>query len=100
MARQHFKTTGLCSHTTPNGQSILGEVGKLERKFRKGTITDDELWAYCLMIHTSKKPSITVSGKVEIDVPVSKEKFKTITVWGKELQVTVEEYQKHYATLK
>jgi len=99
MARQHFKTTGLCSHTTPDGKSIIGELGRLEKKFRKGDITEEELQAYCLMIHGSKKPSLKISGKLEFDVPIDDRSFKTVIIFGREMQVTIEDYKKHYAHL-
>jgi len=43
-----------------------------------------------------------VSGKFQIDVPNVKNgnfqpRFKTITVWGKQMKVTIEEYNTHYA---
>lgn len=93
--RHHFKTRGLISSTKPNGKSIVGECYKLHKKFKEGTITEEELWAYTLMMHSSKKPDFTVKGEVSYDVPVSKDTFKTITVWGKEIQVTVEEHKIH-----
>lgn len=93
--RRHFKTNGLCSHTTPDGKSFVGEFGRLHKKFKKGNITEEELWAYCNIMHSSKKCDITVNGEVSIDIPKSRDTFKTITVWGKEIKVTVEEHKIH-----
>ena len=44
---------------------------------------------------------IMVSGEVQIDVPNVENKgiqpkFKTITIWGKQMRVTIEEYNTHY----
>lgn len=43
---------------------------------------------------------IAVSGKISIDVPVIKDnviqpKFKTIRIFGKEMTLTIEEYNTH-----
>lgn len=97
--RQHFRKHGLCSHTTPNGTSIVGEEEKLRKKFEAGTITKEELWSYCLFAHAHKKTSFTVNGEVSFDVPKTENTFKTIRVWGKEIQVSIEEHQIHCAHL-
>ena len=46
---------------------------------------------------------LLVSGKIELDVPevkpdgaLSSERFKTITIFGKEIRLTIEEYRTHY----
>lgn len=48
---------------------------------------------------------MVVSGEIKIDVPVvskrkrnriTSERFKTITIFGKEMKVTIEEYRTHY----
>lgn len=48
---------------------------------------------------------MVVSGEIKIDVPtvnkhrrnrIMVEKFKTITIWGKEMKVSIEEYNTHY----
>ena len=98
--KPRIKHYTLCSHTTPDGKSHAGEELKLKKKFEKGTITKDELWAYCLLLHSSKKPDFTVDGEVSFDVPKSKDMFKTIKVWGKDIQITVEEHKIHCAHLK
>ena len=44
-----------------------------------------------------------VSGELQIDVPIvdsegkSQPKFKTIKIFGKEMRITIEEYNTHYA---
>ena len=45
--------------------------------------------------------NILVSGELQIDVPEVgngsfQPRFKTITIWGKEMRVTIEEYNTHY----
>ena len=47
---------------------------------------------------------LLVSGKIKLDVPevkpdgtLSSEKFKTITIFGKQIKLTIEEYRTHYA---
>ena len=48
---------------------------------------------------------MVVSGEIKIDVPVVTkarrnrimvEKFKTVTVWGKEMRISIDEYKTHY----
>ncbi len=47
---------------------------------------------------------MVISGEIKIDVPnvsrkrqrITSEKFKTITIWGKEMRITIEEYRTHY----
>lgn len=40
--------------------------------------------------------NLMVSGKLSFDMPSKKQgKFKTITVFGKDMQVTIEEYNTH-----
>ena len=44
---------------------------------------------------------IAVSGEIALDVPTIKEgkfqpKFKTIRIFGKEMRLTIEEYNTHY----
>lgn len=48
---------------------------------------------------------IAVSGEISIDVPIIKDnvitpKFKTIKVFGKDMRVTIEEYNEHCKSLK
>lgn len=97
--RQHFKTNGLCSHTTPNGKSIVGKCEKLNKKFNAGNITQEELWAYCLLLHSVKKNVFTVNGEISFDVSETTTTFRTIRIWGKDIQVSIEDYKKHCATL-
>ena len=93
--RQRFNRYSLCSHTLPNGHSYAGEQERLRKKFEKGTITKEELKAYCLMLHSTRPNTFTVNGEISFDIPKSETKFKTITVFGKEMRVTVEEYKIH-----
>lgn len=97
--RQRFNRYSLCNHATPNGHSYIGEQERLRKKFEKGIITKDELKAYCLMMHSTKPNTFTVNGEISFDIPKSETKFKTITVWGKDIKVTVEEYNKHCVSL-
>ena len=44
---------------------------------------------------------LAVSGEIALDVPTIKNgeiqpKFKTITIFGKEIRLTIEEYNTHY----
>ena len=96
--RQHFKRA-ICSHATPDGKAIMGEREKLRKKYESGNITKEELWAYCLFTHSNRKNSFTVNGEVSFDVPKTENTFKTIRVWGKEIQVSIEEHQIHCAHL-
>ena len=98
--KTRLKKYTLCSHTTPDGKSQAGEEFILRKKFENGTITKDELWAYCLLLHSSKKPDFTVDGEVSFDIPQTKSSFRTIRVWGKDIQVTVEEHKIHCTHLK
>ena len=49
---------------------------------------------------------LLVSGEIKVDVPVVNQdntispKFKTITIFGKEMTLTIEEYNTHYAKCK
>ena len=49
---------------------------------------------------------LLVSGEIKVDVPVVNNdntispKFKTITIFGKEMTLTIEEYNTHYAKCK
>ena len=97
--RSRFNRYSLCSHTTPDGQSYTGEHEQLRKKFEKGTITREELRAYCLMMHSTKPATFTVNGEISFNVPKSETKFKTITAWGKNIKVTIEEYNKHCVKL-
>ena len=97
--RSRFNRYSLCSHTTPDGQSYTGQQEQLRKKFEKGTITREELRAYCLMMHSTKPATFTVNGEISFDIPKSETKFKTITVWGKDIKVTIEEYNRHCAKL-
>lgn len=48
--------------------------------------------SFCLMV---------VSGEISIDVPVEgSKKLKTIRVFGKDMQVSVEEYNIHCKSIK
>ncbi len=38
---------------------------------------------------------MTVSGEISIDVPAKAPRFKTIRVFGKDMQVTIDEYNTH-----
>ena len=43
-----------------------------------------------------------ISGEIKIDVPIIKDgniepKFRTITIFGKQMRLTSEEYKTHYA---
>lgn len=99
------KTTkrGVVYHATPNpAKCFLAKSEVLSNKLNRGTITQSELLE--LAEFRSKRSPISVTGKMSVDIPVvdipvSKEKFKTITIWGKEMQVTIEEYNKHVAHL-
>lgn len=95
--RQHFKRT-ICSHATPDGKAVMGEREKLRKKFDSGNITSEELWSYCMFMHSSR-PNFTVKGEVSFDIPETKKTFKTIKVWGKEIQVSIEEHRIHCAHL-
>ena len=98
--RPRIKGKGnLCSRATPEGKYYQGEQERLRKKFESGNIDHKELWAYCLLTHSSRKPHFTVNGELSIDVPVSKDKFKTITVWGKELKIRIEDYNIYCAEL-
>lgn len=45
--------------------------------------------------------NLMVSGEIKLDVPVIKNgtiepKFKTVTIWGKQMRLSIEEYNTHY----
>lgn len=55
----------LCSHTTPDGKSYMGEGEKLAKKFQTGNITKEELRKYAdFLVYTKKSTSDTVIVKV------------------------------------
>ena len=94
--RKRTKMYGLCSHTTPDGNSHMGEQEILRKKFDAGTITEEELRAYAFMSVGQHFKSITVDGKLSFDIPVDHKGFVTVKIFGKDMKLTVEEYKNHY----
>ena len=70
--RKRTKTSGLVSHTTPNG-SYPSEESKLRAKFNKGTITKEELRKLASFIVICKKERPFTEAKVFGEwTPISK----------------------------
>lgn len=63
MNRKRTKTSGLVSHTTPNG-SYPSEESKLQAKFNKGTITKDELKKLASFMVVRKKKTTPTEVKI------------------------------------
>jgi hypothetical protein len=61
--RKRTKTSGLVSHTTPNG-SYPSEESKLQAKFDKGTITKDELKKLASFMVVRKKKTAPTEVKI------------------------------------
>ena len=83
MARLKTKTSGLVYHATPNGKAKLSEREILSRKFAKGNITKEELHKFVNFLMIEKK-----SKTLETTI--------TIKFGGKEMVLTIEEYNEHY----
>ena len=60
--RKRTKTSGLVSHTTPNG-SYPSEESKLRKKFELGTITKEEMRKLASFIVVAKKKVQTITPK-------------------------------------
>lgn len=82
--RQRTKMTGLCSHTTPDGKSHMGKQEILRKKFNAGEITRQELQTYAYLIIATK---------------TDKPKTVKVRVFGKEIEVSYDEYKKRYEPL-
>lgn len=61
--RKRTKTSGLVSHTTPNG-SYPSEESKLQAKFNKGTITQEELRKLASFMVIRKKQATPTEVKI------------------------------------
>ena len=94
--RRHFKLGGLVSRTEPNGKTILSPYSKLRKKYLNGTITDEELYAFC---HMAKSHSDLLDIKKDINtLPEVEETENIITVWGKNFKVSIELYNSFMQT--
>jgi hypothetical protein len=88
--RKRFNRSAICS---VNGNSGSYETS---RKAHKEMLKEKHSH-FC---------GLLVSGEIKVDVPVVNNdntispKFKTITIFGKEITLTIEEYNTHYAKCK
>ena len=73
--RKRFNTNCICSSENYRASKKL-HIDMLKEKHSH----------FCMM---------TVSGEISINVPAKHPKFKTIKVFGKDMQVTVDEYNIH-----
>lgn len=73
--RKRFNTNCICSSENYRASKKL-HIDMLKEKHSH----------FCMM---------TVSGEISIDIPAKHPKFKTIKVFGKDMQVTVDEYNTH-----
>lgn len=98
MKKKRIKTkmTGLVSHNTSDGKSRLSPSEVLRKKFNSGTITKEELQSLCMIARESNTKIITINGEISFDIPQSEKKYITVRIFGKDMQLTMEEYQKHY----
>ena len=94
--RKRTRMCGLCSHTTPDGNSYMGQEEILRKKFNKGNITKEELRAYCFMSKGSHYKEITVNGELQFDLPKNSGGFITVNILGRDMKLTIEEYNTHY----
>lgn len=96
MKRKRIKTkmNGLISHNTSDGKSRLSRNEVLKKKFNSGTITKEELKTLCMITRNTK--IITINGDISFDIPQSEKKYITIRIFGKNMQLTMEEYRNHY----
>lgn len=88
--------TGLCSHTSPDGKSYMGEQEKLNKKFKAGTITREELRSLAMIMCSNRGShyrDFTVSGTIEFDRPKDDSSFETIRIEGHRMKFTVEEHR-------
>ena len=74
---------GLCVHATPQGKCSSSPENKARMALAK------------LERLAVKYGELTVTGELSVDVQTSPCKYKTIKVWGKEMKVTMEEYNLH-----
>ena len=70
-----------CSHATPDGKAIMGQEERLRKKFQKGIITETELRHYAFFTVAHKPKDIIVK------------------VFGKEMKITLDEYNRVYKPL-
>lgn len=63
----------------PNGKSHLGRVTILKKKFESAEISTEELREYACLI--------AYSERIEVKTTT------TITVWGKKMTISLEEYK-------
>ena len=81
--RTRTKMRGLCVHTTPQGKNYTSPENRARMALAK------------LERLAAKYGELTVTGELSVDVQTSPCKYKTIKVWGKEMKVTIEEYNLH-----
>ena len=84
MKRRHFSRAAVCS--------VSGNQGSYEASRKSHLLyLEEKHQHFCNMV---------VSGELSMDIPTISEgtiqpKFKTIKVFGKEMRVTIEEYNTH-----
>lgn len=78
--KRRFKVRGLVSHQTPEGSYYLSERDYLMKKFNSGDISAPELKKLVNFLLIEKRKTHVL-----------------ITIWGKTLNLTIEEYEEHYA---
>lgn len=66
--RKRTNMSGLVSHNTPDGRSYLSEETKLRKKFVNGSITHEELRAYCMFTSSKKKEELSDNTLVKVKV--------------------------------
>lgn len=81
----------------------------MRKRFRRDAICSSENYRASKAAHLSMLKErhdhfcgMMISGEIKIDVPIIKDgniepKFRTITIFGKQMRLTAEEYKTHYA---
>lgn len=87
--RKRFNRSAICS---VNGNSGSYETSRKAHK----SMLQERHTHFC---------GLVVSGEIKFDVPklekgVVQPKFKTVTIWGREMTLTIEEYNTFMATCK
>lgn len=81
----------------------------MRKRFNRGAICSSENYRASKAAHLSMLKErhdhfcgLMVSGEITFDMPIVNDgkfepKFRTITIFGKEMRITSEEYNTHYA---
>jgi hypothetical protein len=85
----------------------------MRKRINRGAVCSSENYRASKAAHLSMLKEnhehfcgMMITGEIKLDVPkvattgIIEPKFKTITIFGKEMQITIEEYRTHYLKAK